>query len=106
SAAVPRDAPPPGHAAAAPSPVPAPAPGRRGPPVAPATSRSTSRSSTSAAPHPRRTVTPPGVADALTRLGWDEELAAALDDPALRPGRVVRTHRVGYHVRTATGREF
>lgn len=51
-------------------------------------------------------MTPPGVADALTRLGWDEELAAALDDPALRPGRVVRTHRVGYHVRTATGREF
>jgi ribosome biogenesis GTPase len=56
-------------------------------------------------------VTPEG---GLAPLGWDDDWAAALADavdageaPAgARPGRLVRTHRVGYHVLTGSGREF
>ncbi|HUG86533.1 MAG TPA: ribosome small subunit-dependent GTPase A [Euzebya sp.] len=49
----------------------------------------------------------------LRDLGWDEGWAAAQADAPVgivgstpRPGRVLRTHRVGFDVQTAGGREF
>lgn len=62
-------------------------------------------------PDDRRRVTGPG----LEGLGWDEgwqqaAAAATADAPPdltdARPGRVLRTHRVGYDVQTGDGREF
>ncbi|CAN5477204.1 ribosome small subunit-dependent GTPase A [soil metagenome] len=46
----------------------------------------------------------------LTGLGWDDAWAGAWDDAAqglgARPGRILRTHRVGFDAQTPDGREF
>ncbi len=44
-------------------------------------------------------------AGTLAALGWDEDRAADLGTTG-RPGRVVRTHRVGFDVLTEAGRTF
>ncbi|CAN5854351.1 ribosome small subunit-dependent GTPase A [soil metagenome] len=56
---------------------------------------------------------PASVDEGLVGLGWDplweqayEQAAAAHATHPSRPGRIMRTHRVGFDVRTPGGREF